>query len=197
MTIKKKPFLYILLVICVTAILACSSENKDFVKSFEDAINSHDVDRVMSFYSTEVSIMMSGVANSLFREEMRPMAEWDAAVNTQVHFRVVNISGDTITCIKEEQNDWFRLFEIDTIFFDPWQIVVENGKITAMMSELTRRSAMAMQRGMNTFMNWASIKHPQELLALMPDGEFTYGADAANKWLELVREWRETVETLK
>ena len=197
MTIKKKTFLYILLVICVTAILTCSSENKDFVKSFEDAINSHDVDRVMSFYDREVAIVMNGVPNSLFHDEIRPMAEWDAAVNTQVHFRVVNISGDTITCIKEEQSEWFRLFDIDTVFFDPWQFVVENGKITAMMSELTRGSTMAMQKGMKAFMNWASIKHPQELTALMPEGEFTKGADAANKWLELVRKWRETVETLK
>jgi hypothetical protein len=197
MTIKKAPYLYILLVICLTAILACSSEKKDLVNSFEEAINCHDVDLVMSFYDREVSIVMSGVTNTLFHDEMRPMAEWDAAMNTKVHFRVVDIKGDTVNCVKEEQSDWFRLFDIDTVLFDPWQFIIEKGKITAMSSKLSGKSALAMQYGMKAFTNWASIKHPKELEALMPEGVFTFGTDAANRWLELVREWRETVEKNK
>jgi len=172
-------------------ILSCSSEKANTVEEFEAALNRHDIQQILSFYDRDVTIVMAGVSQNVDREELQPLAEWDKAVKTRVRFEIKDVSGDTVKCSKIESNEWYSLFGIDSVYFDTWNFIIEEGKITKMITRLTMESAVQMQTAMGKFMQWMQANHAEDLEELMPDGQLKYGTETALRWMNLLREWNQ------
>lgn len=128
---------------------------------------------------------------TLTRDEMRPMIEWDSIINVQINLEVVRESGDSIICRKIERSEWFRLYGLDSVAFDPWIIRLNNGKIKSIFSRPNVESAVRMSQVSINVQKWADENRPIMLKELMSDGNFQYGTESAIKWLKLLREWRQ------
>ena len=187
----KTTFALISILILLVLTVSCGDGPEAKIKAFEEAINSHDVDAVLAFYTEPVTIEMGRTSRPLTETELRPLAEWDSIVNTQVSFTVKETRGDTVFCSKTETNDWYKAFTIDTIYFDPWIAVFEEGKIRQITYIHTRESIRKMAEAYKGFYDWAYEERPIKLKELMPEGQPIRGVTSAKKWMEILAEWRE------
>jgi len=178
----------------VLAILSCSSKQAERIEEFEQVVNSHNVDSILSYYAEDFQLQLGGAVVAKKREDMRPLTMWDAEVKSISDYKVLDIHGDTVLTRKTEQSEWLKLFGIDTARFEPWIFIYENGKIKKMMGAPTRESALAMERAFNEVKNWATVTHPELLEELMPEGKFIYEAEVAFKWIALLQEWNQVKE---
>ena len=181
-------FASILIISCLIA--SCGSGREGFIKKFEAAVNSHSVDSVLAFYANDVTVNMGRVQTPVPREDMRPLAEWDSIVGSQIRLEISRVNGDSIIGRKIEKSEWFRLYGLDSVIFDPWIVLVEDNQITAINAQLTIESATRMSQAYNSVQEWAKTERRHELNELMPDGNFRYGTEMAIRWLKLLREWR-------
>ncbi|NIP41937.1 MAG: hypothetical protein GWO41_16630 [candidate division Zixibacteria bacterium] len=179
------------IIFLLTLVLSCGKGLEGKIKAYEDAINSHDVEAVLAFYAEPVTIEMGRVSSPLTETELRPLAEWDSIVNTEVSFTVKETRGDTVYCTKTETNDWYKAFTIDTLYFDPWIAVFEDGKIRQITYVHTPESIRRMAEAYKSFYDWAYEERPIKLKELMPEGQPIRGVTSAKKWMEILTEWRE------
>jgi len=158
------------------------------------AYNSHDVEKLMSFYTDDIRFEVVGFFVKEGKEDIRKLTEYDAAVNVHMSISNIKVSGDTVTFTLIESNDWFRLAGVEELIYEPNRIVFHGGLIKEIKTEITPESAKAAGEAWQAIMQWASKERSEELADLMPGGEFIYSAESARKWLALLRQWREVTK---
>ena len=181
-------FISIFIIACLIA--SCGSGSEGFIKKFEAAVNSHSVDSVLAYYAPDVTVLMGRQRTPVTREEMRPLAEWDSIVGTKIRIEINRVNGDSVIGRKIERSEWFRLYGLDSVIFDPWIVQVKDNAITSIAAQLTIESATRMSQAYNSVQEWAKAERSYELNELMPEGNFRYGTESAIRWLKLLREWR-------
>gem|GEM_PF-385540 len=179
-----------LLMLLPLLVLSCSSDLMNQLQIYEDAHNSHDVERALLCFTDDIRFEMVGSWIRQGKEEMREYEEWDAAVNSHFTFRDIRISGDTIFCRLTERNDWFRLAGIDAIDYTRARITFRDGLIEGIIAEQTEESMIATQQGFQSFIQWAARERIYELVELMRGIEFVFAKENATAWLTLLQEWR-------
>lgn len=171
--------------------LGCAPKPASRLKAYQEALNSHDVDRVMSFYAEDIRFEVIGGHVKKGKENLRGWAEWDAAVNCHLTFTDLVVRGDTVTCKAIEQNDWYRLAGIEKVYYGSNTIIFRDELITKIKAELTEESARAIGEAFQSITEWASQERSQQLAELMPEGKIVYSAETAKGWLALLRERQE------
>ena len=191
---KGSRLLFCLLLLFVMS-LGCTPKPADLLKAYEKALNSHDVNGIIRFYAEDIRFEVVGGFVKVGRREVRELTKWDAAVNGQMTFTDIVVSGDTITCRAIERNDWLRLAGIEEVHYGSNTIVYNGVLISSIKAELTRKSSQAIGQALQSITEWASQERSQELAELMPEGEFVYSAELAEGWLALLSEWREEMRS--
>ena len=74
------------------------------------------------------------------KEQIRNLAEYDAALNSELICPDFMISKDTVKCKTIEKNDWFRLAGIDSVEYEYSYFIIEKGLISKIIAKLTVRS---------------------------------------------------------
>jgi hypothetical protein len=172
--------------------LGCSTNLEDKVKSYELAHNSHDVDEVMSLYTDDITFEVVGIWIKTGKEQVRGIAEWDLATNSNMIISDIEITEDTATFKLKEGNDWFRLIGIEYMYYEPCRIVFEDGLIKEIKAEATEDSRKAFNEVWPTFYEWLYKEKNEELSKLITaKGEFIYNFKNATMWLSLLKEWKE------
>lgn len=190
--LKEVPF-SVLALSLLFALLSCTPKPEEILKSYVEAYNSHDIDKVMSLYIDDVTFENVGVWTKQGKHEVRKITEWDAATHIHMHVSDIEVVGDTVTFYLIETNDWLKLAGIGEWHYKG-SIVVHNGLIRKLRAEITEQSLKTFQKAWQSIMGWASKERSSELAELMPDGEFLYGEKVAKKWLVLLQEWREATQ---
>ena len=171
--------------------LSCSTNLEDRVKAYEEAHNKHDIDKVMSFYTDDIRFEIVGTWSKVGREQVRQLAEWDAATNSHMEISDIKVSADTVTFRLDEGNDWFRLLGVEVLNYEPCMMIFQDGMLKYLKAELSDVSMIPVQEAWQLMFQWASEERSKELSELMPGGEFMYSADYARRWLSLLSEWRD------
>ena len=162
------------------------------VKRYEQIHNSHDVEMALSLYSEDVRFEVVGMFVKVGKDQVRDIEEWDVETNSHMTISDIEVKGTTASYRLAEGNDWFRLAGIELMHYEPCKIVFHEGLITEIKCEPTDESKRAMREVWNPIMEWVSRERSDELAGLMPDGKFVYGAKSARKWMNLLKEWRDT-----
>lgn len=189
--ILNKPILGSSLILWIVLILGCSPNLEDQVKTYEQVHNRHDIEKVMSLYTKDITFEIVGTWTKVGIEQVRKLAEWDAATNSHMIISDIEIHRDTVTFKLKEGNDWWRLAGIEDLYYEPCRMVFQGGKINQLKAEVTQESMKAFQEVWPAIVQWASKERSEALSELMPEGEFVYSAESAKRWLALLREWRE------
>ena len=175
-------------------IISCSPKLMNRLKAYEEIHNSHDVEKVMSFYTEDFRFEMVGMWVAKGKEEMRKLEEWDAAVNSHLTFTDLKVNGDTVTCKLTEQNDLHRLAGIEGMHYKSSIFIFHDGLIKEIIAEQTEESVKTKEGVFKSFIEWASRERSQELAFLMHEGEYIFSAKNATGWLSLFRKWREETD---
>ena len=105
-------------------------------------------------------------------------------------FHNLNISGNVITCQGKEINEWFKLTNIDTIYYTEIKFTLQNQKISKIKAQLDSTSFQKINNTLGSIINWASIQKPQIMSILMPNNKFEYSSENGEIWIKLLKDWR-------
>jgi hypothetical protein len=189
MNYKQISITLILLVLFIS--VSCSNSFTNTIKTYEIAHNSHDVDKVMSLYTNDITFEVAGVFKKSGKEQVRGLAEWDLATNSNMIISNIEISNDTATFKLKEGNDWFRSLGIEYMYYEPCIMVFENGLIKELKAEGTQESIIAFSEAWPPVFEWLRKEKNEELSKLItPKGEFIYNFENAKLWLSLLKEWK-------
>ncbi len=188
---KRRIMLYLLFVVVLTT--SCTSKKLDEqVKAYQDAHNSGDVKKELSFLAEDIRFEVVGEWIVKGKEELRKIVETDAALNSHLIFTDVKVSNNKVTCIVEEQNDMLKLAGIDTLYYEFREFIFEKGLIKKVKAKPTEKSAEALKKFRLSFTGWAGKNRGEELGELQGEGLIT--KDNVGRWLALMRAWREGME---
>lgn len=181
-------FLY--LTISILLIFGCTVQNGgEIIRSYEKAHNSHDVEKVLSFYSDDIEFELKGIWIKSGIDEIRTLAEWDAALNSNLKFESIITKNDTVFCKVIENNDWFRAVNIVDLVHDPTVFIIQDGKIKKIIAYPSEKTGMEIQTVIGSIYQWSDRVKDNTIYNLIPDGEFIYSGEAARKWLDLFKKW--------
>ncbi len=172
-------------------LLGCSPTLENRVKTYEQAHNKHDVEKVMSLYTNDITFEIVGTWKKAGNKEVRELAEWDAATNSHMIISDIKVIEDTVTFKLKEGNDWFRLAGIEFMYYEPCKMKFQDGLIKEIKAEVTQESIMAFKEVWPSIYQWMSEERNEELSELISEGEFVYNSENAQKWLSLLKEWQE------
>ena len=174
---------------------SCAPNLKDRVKAFQEAYNSHDVEKELSLCEEDLRFEIVGESVTEGKEELRKLCEMGAILNDHLTLTDLKVSGDTVTCRLKEHNDWFKAGGIDAVYYESAQFTFKNGLIKEVRSKYTQDTARSLKEFHASFGKWGSEKRSQELAELAPEGKLT--KENVSRLLTLVREWREETEEEK
>jgi hypothetical protein len=184
----------VLIVFCIIFPLlvttSCALKPEDRVKAFEEAANSGDVEKSLSFYADDVRFEIAGTPMVIEgKENLRKPIEENFILNGRLTFTDIKVNGNTATYKVKEQNDWLKAAGIDALYYEYDQITFEDGLIKKETAKPTQESAKIMAEFQQSFEKWASEKQAQEWAKLKSEG---ITKENVGKWLTLVRQWRES-----
>jgi hypothetical protein len=189
----------ILIMFCVVFPLllttSCAPRLEDRVKAFLEAANSHDVEKLLSFYADDVRFEIVGTPMVIEgKENLRKPIEEQFILNAHLTFTDITVNGNTVTFKVKEQNDMLKAAGIDALYYEYDQITFEDGLIKKEEAKPTQESMRIMGEFRESFEKWASEKRGQEWAKLQTEG---ITKENVGEWLALTREWREEIRQEK
>ena len=174
---------------------SCAPSLVDRVEAFQKAANSHNVEKLLSFYADDVRFELVGTPMVIEgKEKLRKPIEEQFILNVHLTFTDIKVSGNTATYKVKEQNDWLKAAWIDAIYYEYDQITFEDGLIKQEIAKPTQESMKIMAEFQESFEKWASEKRGQEWPKLKSEG---ITKENVSKWLILARQWRQEIEQAK
>ena len=179
-----------ILSLLLLAALSCSPKPADIVKSYQEAYNNHDLERVLALYAQNVNLERVGQVSLQGKEELRELTEYDFALNIHMSCGPCKTKGDSVMCELTETNDWLKTAGLREARYLA-TFVVTDGLIQSIRSERTPETAQTFMEILDPLMKWASESKPELVAEMMPEQKFVYSANNAKKSLSLLLEWKE------
>jgi hypothetical protein len=176
-------------VLLILLVLSCSSKPTAIVKSYVEAYNARDLERLLSLHSENVTFEVVGQVSIQGKEKVRDLAEYDFALNITMSLGECRTRGDSVMCELAETNDWLKATGIEEAHYSV-TFVVGDGLIESIRAQQVPETAQAFKEVLGPLLEWASEHRPQQVAEMMPEGEFIYNAENARKSLLLLREWK-------
>jgi len=187
-------FIYSFLLLFLSS---CSKDNKTILQDYVSSHNSHNVEKSLSFYSEDITFELVGTWVKSGKEKIKELEEWDSATNSNLSFQIVREYGDTLFCTGEEKNDWFTAVGIETINYSSIKFVFENQLIKKIVAEPNPEVNEKIGKVMGSIMEYTALTNSNVISELLPDGEFIYSKDSAEKWLKLLKAWNDDKSATK
>jgi hypothetical protein len=117
-----------------------------------------------------------------------PWANWDDELRSRKEIVEWKEGPDSASVVMRETNDYFRLLERGWVTNEVTYYFDDSGRIEGL---LIRGLGERPPGRTEEFLSWAAENEPEELEALMPDGEVDPSGDHPQRFRELLRRWRE------
>ncbi len=98
--------------------------------------------------------------------------------------------GDIVTGMFIERNDFYTLLGITERHYR-LTFRFENDRIREIRLTPASDSGTRMSEALEPFLDWAGTRHAGVLDEIYPDGHLVFDGQSAEKWLTLLREWRD------
>lgn len=173
----KRPVRLLLLALPVLVWTACgvsSDPRFDVIDAYVRAHNNFDPSAAAGYFTDDARFIQAGRDTIVGRAKLLRMETMDSAFHDQLHPMDYTAAGDTVTVhLIKERNDWFAGLGIDEIHHVQGTAFVFKGDKIAEVTVkgLTPASQAALDSARTAFIVWAHQHHPQELNAVMPNGQ--------------------------
>ncbi len=167
------------------------SSEKEIVLAYQEAHNAHDVEKALSFFTDDIRYGMTGVWVKQGIDEVRGLETWDAALNSHMNYQVLKVQQSRLNCAATETNDWLKLVGVNEIEYTSIKFEFKGEKIQHIRAQLAGKSEWAIDQAVNDVLRWALEAYPAEVKGLIPRNNFIHGVGQAQRWLDLLKEWKE------
>ena len=114
-------------------------------------------------------------------------ANWDTFFNSSHDDRRVELEGDEVVVVSYENNDFYRLIDREPVSAESRYWFDEQGRI---LGRVYLGPTGETEDRLDEFTAWLEACDAQMLAWLMPEGEIEPTVERANRWKELLIEWR-------
>lgn len=185
-----KAFIVFCIVFPLLLTTSCAPSLADRAKAFNEAVNSHDIEKLLSFYADDVRFELVGTPMVIEgKEKLRKPIEEQSILNCHLTFTDIVVDGNTVTYKVKEQSDWLKAAGIDALYYEYDQITFEDGLITQEIAKPTQDSMKIMGQFQQSFEKWATEKRGQEWAELKSEG---ITKENVSDWLAITQQWRES-----
>lgn len=171
-------------------------DEKAIVLAYQEAHNAHNVEQAMSYFAPNVRFEMAGLWVREGAEEIKAMEEWDAVVVGKIAFGDAKVRGGRFECKAKETNAWFDVVGIEAVYYESYRFEFQNGLISRIRAKISPKGEMAIDKVINRIMRWALEARPDEIEDIIPRGQFNYGNEQAERWMVLVKEWKQQADQM-
>ena len=179
----------------------CSSTNQSEMmkKKFETYVaflNDHDIEKALSFLSEGFHLRFTEYDFNIDKKEMVNVLGWDKAVNGMVSYKNLVVTGDSITALFTEQNDFFKLVGIAelkakiTYTFDKSGLIVKQ-------TYTPNPGQPSFQEKMQPAIEWARENRPDEINEIYHQNQMQFNQATGERWLALLKEWKNATQNKK
>ena len=196
--VLKRPGIVIVVMLIIFLVFGCgqSLSNEKIVENYRIALNSHNVDELMSIYSDDIRfeipsmrMMFSG------KDALRGIAEYDSALNTIMTLTNIRTSGDSVLCEITETNDWMNAAGMSSAYYPQAVFIVDDGEISFIGAVISDSSAQNFRNVLGSFMPFGFENYPETMIEMMPEGEFIFNGKNGASMIRLLHEWRAAMES--
>lgn len=169
-----------------------STDLIDLVKTFQDRVNQHNVDKIMSMYTEDATFEIVGLSKFAGKQNVKNIFEYDVGVNTKVQYINCKSEGDTVHCQVLERNDRLEAIGIDELKYSSCIFIFKDNLIQSFKAEIPPESVQYNAEIWKKFIPWLIKNYPDEYSRMfMDDGRFIYNRKNGSDVVQLLWKWKE------
>jgi Tol biopolymer transport system component len=153
------------------------------------AINAHDVDRVMDFYSPDMVQRRQGKPIERAREALRDIREWEKPMKARFEYEIVAVNGDRVIARLLETNLLFGALEgrRPQVSEYRWR----DGRIVEMNLREIRETGRVWKNAREELEAWLAAKPPTETAGALREGRLVFDGEGGRKLAPFLEQYRE------
>jgi len=165
------------------------------VESFQEGLNQHDVDKVMSMFAENAEFEIVGVSKYSGKEQIRNVFEYDVGVNTELKFINCKSQGNTVIGQILERNDRLDAIGFGELKYNSCTFVFRDNLIQSFTAEIPDEFVQYNSEVWQRFLPWLAENHPDEQSKMFTtEGRFNYNRENGAGVVRLLREWQKEQE---
>lgn len=182
------------LCLIILEVTSCSATKqkvsmKDQFNAYVQALNNHEIDRIMSFLSDDFQLHFTEYDMAIGKEAMGDVLGWDKGVNGSVSCDQWQIEEDSVKTIFTERNEFLRLIGIIALRAEITYRFDNSGLISTQIYRLLPGQP-SFQKELEPALEWARKHRSGELAEVYPQNQIQFNEEMGMKWVALLKEWR-------
>lgn len=165
------------------------SDTKQRFDAYRQAVDRGDAQACLALLHDEYVFHDEGWTFALHKADMRSTFEWDAATNARVVYDDLSITGERVSGLFTETNDFYTLLGIPQKQFHI-TYTFEQGLIKDHVFTYVPNGTPSIPKALEPFLPWAAQHHAHELAAIYPNKQFIYNGEMGRRWITLLQQWR-------
>ena len=173
------------------SVIGFAQSPQKVLEEYQTLHNNHNIEKQLELYVHDAKFKLVGAWTKSGLDEMRALAEWDAALNSNLDFHIEEIRHDSIFCSVLERNDWFSAIGINPLVHERVILIIQNGLVHEIIAYPDPQMSQTIGMHIQNIVEWANSSSDISIEELFDGGEFIYSASTAEKWLVLLKKWNE------
>lgn len=174
---------------------SCTSlpELNDRVRAYVEEFNAHNLEGVASRFTNDATFEIKGLYTVEGKQALKDLMAYDMALDAHISVGNMRTAGDTVFAHLTVTNHWLEAAGIGEAHSQA-MFIFHDGSIGEFIGTLTPETQAAFDDVMGPMLAWAKQQAPDRLEEMMPDGQFAYNADNAERALALLEDWKRSTE---
>ena len=159
----------------------------DLYARYVAALNAHDVNRAMSFYSRDTVVLQQGSITPVDLKIERGYREFEAATEAHFDTRIASATDDRVEVFETEANQFQRAIGAGPVT-SHWIYRFHHGRILELV-HLNAPDPIYLER-YRAFRDWI-LRQPADAAQLIVNGDLAFNGSSAAMMLDRGRQWSE------
>jgi len=163
----------------------------DLVKTVQERVNQHDVEKIMTMVTEDVTLEDVGLSKFSGKQQIKNIFECHAGVNSNVQFINCKSEGNTVHCQMLLRNDTLDAMGIGELKHSSSCIFTfKDNLIQSLAVEGPPDFVEYNSKFSKIFIPWLTENYPDDYSRMfMPDGRFIYNRENGRDFVSLIRKW--------
>ena len=162
----------------------------DLVKTFQERVNQHDVEKIMTMFTEDATFEDVGLSKSSGKQQIKNIFEYHAGVKTNVQFRHCKSEGNSVHCQMLLRNDTLDAIGIGELEYSSCIFTFKDNLIQSFAVEWGPDFVEYNSKIIKKFIPWLTVNHQDDYSRMfMPDGRFIYNLENGRDVVPLLRKW--------
>ena len=141
--------------------LAFGADLKGRFEAYRRAMNSHDMQAVLSCLATDYEFKVANSNYKVAKKDIIGQLEWDFAMNARSAYSDIQIKGNTISTVLTEQNDFYKAIGVSERKYQFTFVYNDQGLIKEAVLEKSLSSSEAFDAALKPALEWAQQGAPR------------------------------------